>query len=173
MVRTFWPGCTGMSEGQSISVSVHVRPIVLWRENQASCECSCVSSVWTLRLMVGGALAQERPHRSVAPMLRTANLWRETVEQMVAPVPAAELEWTASDRRHLGVERRAVSRGGRRSSDPNPPNLDIRALLAEMERLRGENECLRSAALTFGALAERLNLRVTNSLNVNLHPDRE
>jgi hypothetical protein len=92
-------------------------------------------------------------------MLQTAQLWRETVEKMTAPVTAKQLARIAPDRRTFPAERRAVMRGGRRHSDPNAPILDVTALLAEVGQLREENELLRDAALTFGELAERLNLR--------------
>jgi hypothetical protein len=35
---------------------------------------------------------------------------------------------------------------------------DVALLRSELERLREQNQCLYGAALTFGALAERLNL---------------
>jgi hypothetical protein len=37
---------------------------------------------------------------------------------------------------------------------------DVALLRSELERLREQNQCLYGAALTFGALAERLNLRL-------------
>lgn len=40
---------------------------------------------------------------------------------------------------------------------------DVPALLAEVQHLREENAALRNAALTFGALAERLNERAVCS----------
>ena len=43
--------------------------------------------------------------------------------------------------------------------NPMVPAADV-ALLQELERLREENRLLHEAALTFGALAERLSLRL-------------
>jgi hypothetical protein len=163
MVWTLWPGLTGMRDGASTSVSLHVRPIVLWRDDKVTCECSYASSVWTLRLMAGHAPARERAYVGVSPMLRTALLWRETVEKMTGPVTARQLARIAPDRRNVPAERRAVMRGGRRHRDANAANLDVTALLAEVGHLREENELLRNAALTFGALAERLSLRVKST----------
>ena len=37
---------------------------------------------------------------------------------------------------------------------------DVALLQSELERLREQNQCLYGAALTFGALAERINLRL-------------
>jgi hypothetical protein len=47
--------------------------------------------------------------------------------------------------------------------NPMVPAADV-ALLQELERLREENRRLYEAALTFGALAERLNLRLQMGL---------
>lgn len=159
MVWTLRPGLTGVRDGASSTVRFYVRPIVLWREDSVICECSYASSVWTLRLMVGGAPARERTHTGVTPMLGTAQLWRETVEKVTAPVTDRPVARIGPDRRTLPAERRAVMRGGRRHSDANAPDLDVPLLLAEVGHLREENELLRNAALTFGALAERLSLR--------------
>jgi hypothetical protein len=163
MVRTLWPGLSGVSDGVPSTVSLHVRPIVLWREDNVICECSYASSVWTLRLMVGGTPARERTHSGVTAMLETARIWRDTVEKVPARVTDRPVARIGPDRRTLPAERRAVMRGGRRHSDAQAPDLNVPLLLTEVGHLREENELLRNAALTFGALAERLSLRAKSN----------
>jgi hypothetical protein len=68
------------SEGrvQGGTMTFHVRPIVLWREEHTRCEFVYSSSTWTLRLWVGPTMARERIGAGAGPMFRAARLWRET-----------------------------------------------------------------------------------------------
>jgi hypothetical protein len=71
---------TQPSEGrlQGGTMTLHVRPIVLWREEHTRCEFVYSSSTWTLRLWVGPTMARERVGAGTGPMFRAARLWRET-----------------------------------------------------------------------------------------------
>lgn len=71
--------------------------------------------------------------------------------------------YAASPRRHLVATGCAGRRGARGPSDPHATDLGVTAFLAEVRILREENAALRNAALTFGALAERLNERAKST----------
>jgi hypothetical protein len=63
--------------------------------------------------------------------------------------------------RRTTPDRRAVARGGRRREERYQSDREtIVSLLTELAKLREENTLLRRAALSFGALAERLNVVV-------------
>jgi hypothetical protein len=63
--------------------------------------------------------------------------------------------------RRTTTDRRAVARGGRRQEDRDRSDRDtVVTLLIELASLREENTLLRRAAISFGALAERLNKEV-------------
>lgn len=65
------------------------------------------------------------------------------------------------ERRVAAQDRRAIPRGGRRRDESDLSDREtIISLLAELMKLREENALLRGAALTFGALAERLHKRI-------------
>lgn len=55
-----------------------ISPLVLWREDHTRCDCIHSSSSWTLRLWVGQTMVRERVGAGVGPLLRAAQLWRET-----------------------------------------------------------------------------------------------
>src|SRR4051812_30473703 len=97
-------------------VTLHIRPIVLWREGHAHCECIYANSAWTLRLWVGHVAARERNTAGVESMLRTAQLWRETLAGL-SPAAREVPSGDRGDRRHSPTERRAVVRGGRRGRE--------------------------------------------------------
>jgi hypothetical protein len=60
--------------------------------------------------------------------------------------------------RRATSDRRAVARGGRRRDERFRSDRDvIVSLLSELAAVREENVLLRRAAISFGALAERLN----------------
>ncbi len=139
-------------------VTLHVPPIVLWRESNVWCECACVSSKWTLRLGVGSMTVAERVGDRIAPLLSTAQRWRQNLATTAKPVDTAPPQ-QHGDRRRNASERRAAGRGGRRAEEPYRSDRHTVVLLAEVARLRDENALLREAALTFGALAERLTKR--------------
>jgi hypothetical protein len=140
-------------------LSLHVHPIILWREATAHCECACDSGRWTVRLCVESAATTEQVVDGVGPMLRLAQAWRQPFTEDVgdaSPDPAP----ADGDRRHAAPERRAFARGGRRGSERYRSHLDTAALVAELAALRAENALLRDAAVTFGGLAERLNTKL-------------
>ena len=65
------------------------------------------------------------------------------------------------ERRVAAQDRRAIPRGGRRRDESDLSDREtIIGLLAELMKLREENALLRGAALSFGALAERLHKRI-------------
>ena len=65
------------------------------------------------------------------------------------------------ERRLATLDRRALPRGGRRRDESDLSDREtIISLLTELMKLREENALLRGAALTFGALAERLHKRI-------------
>ena len=68
------------------------------------------------------------------------------------------------DRRQSAQPRRSVPRGGRRTDEAVPTEPACVELVAEVARLRCKNALLENAALTFGALAERLNDRPNSSI---------
>jgi len=138
-------------------VTLHVPPTVLWRESSAYCECACESSQWTLRLCVGSVTVEERVSDRITPLLPIAQQWRENVTRVLEDKEPARPK---DDRRRAMHDRRAVRRAGRRGEEPYGSDRHAVALLAEVARLREENMLLRHAALTFGALAERLNKKI-------------
>jgi hypothetical protein len=140
-------------------LTLHVHPIVLWRESTAHCECACDAGRWTVRLCVDTGTTDERVVEGVGPMLRLAQVWRQPFIhdlQEAAPDRAP----ADGDRRRKPRERRAFARGGRRRGERYRSHVDTAALVTEIAGLREENALLRDAAVTFGGLAERLNTRL-------------
>ena len=68
------------------------------------------------------------------------------------------------DRRQAAQPRRAVPRNGRRTDDDVATERVRAALVAEVATLQSRNALLENAALTFGALAERLNERPNSGI---------
>jgi hypothetical protein len=69
-----------------------------------------------------------------------------------------------TDRRVTQGDRRASGRGGRRHGELHRYDSELNAsLLSELAALRDENALLRRAALSFGALAERLSQRIASA----------
>jgi hypothetical protein len=65
------------------------------------------------------------------------------------------------ERRVATQDRRAIPRGGRRRDESDLSDREtIISLVTELMKLREENALLRGAALSFGALAERLYKRI-------------
>lgn len=140
-------------------LTLHVHPIVLWREATAHCECACDGGRWTVRLCAGSATTVERVVDGVGPMLRIAQAWRQPFTDDVRE-GTPDRAPAAGNRRHAAPDRRAFARGGRRAGERYRSHLDTAALVAELAVLREENALLRDAAMTFGGLAERLNTKL-------------
>ena len=104
------------------TIVFHVRSTMLWRESRWSCECSYVSSHWTIRLYHDDILRlrAEWVVDTVTDMLRIAQRWREAVQSDDGGVQALTMLPTTRDRRQNRAERRAVTRNGRRRTDPSP-----------------------------------------------------
>jgi hypothetical protein len=105
-------------------------------------------------------LVEERAGDRITPLLPIAQQWRENVTRRVLGDEEPTSQPNDDRRRGALDDRRAVRRAGRRGEEPYRSDRHTVALLAEVARLRDENALLREAALTFGALADRLTKRI-------------
>jgi hypothetical protein len=94
---------------------------VVWRRQVWRCEYwKAPSAPGSLRLFREQTLAMERRVRDLDEMLLVAATWKSLIEDEFSaashqPAPAGG---SATERRRLPPERRAVPRGGRRQGDP-------------------------------------------------------
>lgn len=107
------------SDAPARVITFHLRSSVLWRESRWHCECGYVSAHWTANLYVDDVIVTECATDTLTSMIRIAERWRRAVK---SDATSAEL-WDilraiAADHRGSDQERRAITRGGRRSTDP-------------------------------------------------------
>ncbi len=106
------------NRASTMNVTFHLQPRILWRTSRWRCECGYESSQWTAALYYDDVLVAECRETSLLPMIRAAERWRNILqgpEPVTRPSPVSPSE---GERRVNPRERRAVPRGGRRSSDP-------------------------------------------------------
>ena len=94
-----------------------VRPHVLWRECQWRCECSYESCRWVGTLYLDDEIVAQHAD-DLTGVLATAERWRDAVTTIPGDPSLTKWLRARQDRRGEVAERRAVPRGGRRSTDP-------------------------------------------------------
>ena len=103
--------------GRRPMITFSVRPHVLWRESGWRCECSHASSQWVGTLYLEDEIIAQHADGLTAVLAMTER-WRNAVRTIPNDPNLTERLRARQDRRENVAERRAVPRGGRRSTDP-------------------------------------------------------
>jgi hypothetical protein len=105
------------TSGRRPMITFSVRPNVLWRESGWRCECSHASSRWVGTLYLEDEIIAQHADGLPAVLAMTER-WRHAVRTIPNDPNLTERLRARQDRRENVAERRAVPRGGRRSTDP-------------------------------------------------------
>ena len=101
-------------------IAFHVRATVLWRESRWSCACGYASPHWIAHLYHDDVIVAEWVVETVSDMLRIAERWHVAVKSRDAGAQVMAILHPTLDRRDNPRDRRAVTRNGRRATDPSP-----------------------------------------------------
>ena len=104
----------------SPAITFHVRATVLWREPCWHCECGYASSHWFANLYHDDVMVAEWVADGLTDILRIAEHWHSAVKSRDAGAKVTTILQPTLDRRDGRPARRAVTRNGRRATDPSP-----------------------------------------------------